>query len=246
MGDFENAALDEVAFAVIGVEGAALGAAAGSATEVACVKVRNGREIQAFSSFVDVGRETAAGAAAGHELTGGAASRHPSFEAIGPVLETLCGDAVVVSDNAASDLKLLPILGRRPSLCTLRLARRCFPELDGYANQLLRYAFGTAPSGTKQPRRALEDARVTAAVLGVLLRRYVELGHAATIDALLEFAATPIPLKSLPFGEYRGKPLTQVPASYLQWIRRRNARFDAQIQEGVRAELERRGLATAG
>ena len=246
MGDFENAALDEVAFAVIGVEGAASGAAAGSAAEVACVKVRNGREIQAFSSFVDLGRDLAAGAAAGHELTGGAAFRHPSPKGISPVLETLCGDAVVVSDNSASDLKLLPIFGQRPSLCTLRLARHCFPELDGYANQLLRYAFQSAPSGANKPRRALDDARVTSAVLGVLFRRYVELGHPATIDALLEFAATPIPLKSLPFGEYRGKPLTQVPASYLQWIRRRNARFDAQIQEGVRAELERRGLATAG
>ncbi len=70
MGDFQNATLDEVAFAVIGVEGAALGATADAVHEVACVKVRNGREIQAFSSFADLGRDTAAGAAAGHELTG--------------------------------------------------------------------------------------------------------------------------------------------------------------------------------
>jgi hypothetical protein len=46
-------------------------------------------------------------------------------------------------------------------------------------------------------------------------------------------------ITSLPFGEYKGVPLGEVPTSYLKWVA--SIRTTSFVREGVVAELLRRG-----
>jgi exodeoxyribonuclease X len=232
--------LSEVTFAVVDVETTGTDPNCDAVVEVACSVVRGGREVRSFTSLVDPGRPIPARASAVHHLRDEDVRGEPSLAEIAPVVALLARGAVVVAHNAVFDRAFLPMLADAPWLCTLRLARHCFPEFDGHANQLLRYALDVRPAGSALAHRALDDVRVTAGVLEALLRRYRDLPRPDNIEALLAFAVAPIPLFSLPFGEHRGKPLTKVPASYLRWVQGRGDRFDDDIQGAIATELARR------
>ena len=246
--------VEDATFAVVDVETTGIDHQEDAVVEVACVVMRNGREVRSFSSLVDPLRAIPPTAAAVHHLTGEMLQGEPPLTALAPILTQLCEGAVVVAHNAAFDLNFLPMLAHRPALCTLRLARHCFPELPGHANQVLRYALsanvGLVPG---VPHRALADAHVTAAVLQILLARYRELGRSNRVDDLVAFADAPITFARLPFGQHRRKPLAEVPATYLRWIvERANPPFDRDVRHTASSELARRvriaapsGFATA-
>jgi exodeoxyribonuclease X len=237
MRDFS---VDEATFAVVDVETTGVNPALDRVVEVACVVVRGGRETQCFSSLVDPDRPIPPRASAIHHLTDRDVAGQPRLEEVAPIVEALCAGAVVTGHNLSFDLRFLTMLQFRSSLCTLRLARHCFPELDGHANQLLRYALEGVPRGYGNAHRALDDARVTASVLQVLLRRYRELGGKDSVEALVSHASSRVAVGVLPFGEHRGKPLDQIPAAYLEWVHGRSKSFDRDITESVSSELERR------
>ena len=231
----------ELTYAVVDVETTGIAPGHDAVVEVACVVVRAGREVRSFSSLVDPGRPIPPRAAAVHHLTDEHVRGEPSLAEIAPIVEQLCANAVVVAHNAEFDLGFLRMLAARPSLCTLRLARHCFPELTSHANQVLRYALEVAPSAEGPAHRALADARVTASLLNVLLRRYCERGEQNDLRSLLEFAQRPIMLGSLPFGRYKDVPLGQIPEGYLHWMLRQHQAFDRDVRHSVLAEIGRRG-----
>lgn len=240
--------LADATFAILDVETTGTDPGRDAVVEVALSIVRCGREVRSFSSLVDPKRPIPARASAVHHLRDDDVAGEPTLTELAPVLERLCQGSIIVAHNAPFDLGFLPMFADGPALCTLRLARHCFPELDGHANQFLRYALGVRlrPAETVVAHRALDDVRVTAAVLEVLLRRYQDLGHPDQIGALLDFAAAPIPLLALPFGEHRGQPLPSVPTSYLTWVQRRGEAFDADIQHAVAQELAQRASRRRG
>jgi len=235
-----DSSLAETSFAVVDVETTGINPAVDRVVEVAVVVVRGGRETRGFHSLIDPGRPIPYRASAIHHLTDRDVAGQPSIEDVAPIIEALCAGAVVTGHNLSFDLRFLTMLHFRPSLCTLRLARHCFPELDGHANQLLRYALDGVSHISGNAHRALDDARVTASVLQVLLRRYRELGGEDSAEALLSHAASRIAIGVLPFGEHRGKSLDQIPAAYLEWVHGRRKSFDRDIADSVSAELERR------
>jgi exodeoxyribonuclease X len=240
----ERRSIGETSFAVIDIETTGIDAGADAIVEIACVVVRGGVETRSFGSLVDPGRRIPPRASAIHHLTDADVRGQLPLSAVEPVLAAMCGDAVLVAHNAAFDLGFLPTLAGAPSLCTLRLARHLFPELDGHANQLLRYAFATRTRDVGPSHRAMADARVTASVLDVLLRRYVEITGTDDVDALVRFAASPVHVASLPFGEHKRKPLADVPAGYLRWVIGPKTSFDADVKAAVAAELNRRRVAS--
>jgi len=234
--------LRDATYAVVDVETTGFDRARDRVVEVACVLVRRGTRVRAFSSLVDPGRPIPARATEVHGIADADVAGAPSMAEVAPLLRRLCSGAIVVAHNAGFDRGFLPMLDGRPNLCTLRLARHLLPELRSHANQALRAALDVQlPADLGEAHRASSDAHVTAAVLEILLRRYLALGYPADCSALLAFAESKITFPRFPFGRHRNVPLPQVPADYLEWmLRADDPPFDDDIRATVTSELSRR------
>src|SRR5574340_1080303 len=87
------------------------------------------------------------------------------------------GDMVFVAHNAGFDYQFLsPHMPEGiPQLCTVRLARRLYPDLENH-----------------------------------------KLG---TIVYALDLANAPVTVTHMPFGAHKGKPLSELPAGYIKWLK---------------------------
>lgn len=103
--------------------------------------------------------------------------------------------------------------GGKPWICTLKVARRLWPECPSHSNQCLRYwlGFELDDALAMPPHRATPDAYVTAHVL-------VRMMAVATIDQMITWTTEPSLLPSVTFGMHRGKKWSELPWSYLEWI----------------------------
>lgn len=164
-------------YAVIDLETTGFSPIDDRVVEAACVLVEDGAIVRSWSTLVDPGRPIPECASRVHGITDADVAHAPPFEWAQCELLTLCEGAIVVAHNAAFDLSFLPLLARLPSLCTLKLARRRFPNAPNHKNQTLREflridellrSHGRPQLVEGMPaHRALADALVTA---GILLR----------------------------------------------------------------------------
>jgi len=125
-------------YAVVDVETTGFNPREDRVVEMACV-VLEGREIvRTWSTLVNPERSIPDYATRVHGITDEHVARAPSFEIAQRMLWRLCFGATVVAHNANFDLSFLPAIAHLPSLCTLRLARHCFPDAPNHKNQTLR------------------------------------------------------------------------------------------------------------
>ncbi len=160
-------------YAVIDVETTGFSPAADRVVEMACVVVRAGQIVEAWSSLVNPGCAIPRRATAVHGITDADVWWAPTFELSQARLYSLCAGATVVAHNARFDLSFLPRLSQLPSLCTVELARRAFPNAPNHKNQTLRAYLGIDADPivpNVAAHRALGDALVTAAILVRCLR----------------------------------------------------------------------------
>jgi DNA polymerase III alpha subunit (gram-positive type) len=234
--------LRDATFAVVDVETTGVDPTVDRVVEVACARIRGGREIDAFSSLVHPGRHIPAVASAVHHLTDREVQFAPALEDLRARLSTMCADAIVVAHNARFDLAFLPFLAQRPSLCTMRLAMRVLPDAPNYKNQVLRYhlCVDGGMHGEAIAHRARGDVQVTSRILTICLERYLAAGGSDDVDALVHRIAAPRRLPTLSFGRHRGIAIEDVPADYLRWLQRESlsASVDARYTAGC--ELRRR------
>jgi exodeoxyribonuclease X len=100
---------------------------------------------------------------------------------------------------------------------TYKNAVTLWPDAPSFKNQVLRYWLGLKLVSYLEnhpvlPHRALGDAYVSA---GILRRQFIE---GLTLPDMVTIAANPVVLPRFHFGEHAGKPLPDVPTSYLEWI----------------------------
>ena len=126
-----------------------------------------------------------------------------------------------------------------PWICTLKAARRLYPDAASHTNQSLRYMLD--PEGldreiAHRSHRALPDAYVSAFILRDMLK-------VATFEDLVSWTTAPAMLTKIQFGKNKGKRFDEVDAGFLRWILDRD--FDADIKATARQELKRRERASA-
>lgn len=149
-----------------------------------------------------------------------------------------------VAHNAAFDAAFLPTLRQRPWICTMRLAKRFFPDASGYSNQFLRYWLKLAVPEAQglAAHRALADAFVTAATLRHLLSKIVDdPAWPQDPSQLGAHLAQPIILKTCGFGKHKGLPWKDVPRSYLTWMLGAGGMTDLDIDTRHTAEFYLKG-----
>lgn len=157
-------------YAVIDLETTGFSPLEDRVVEMACVLVENGSITQSWRSLVNPGRPIPPYATRVHGITDADVAAAPIFPIAQRYLRSLCAGATVVAHNARFDLSFLPELGHLPSLCTVALARRCFPDAPNFKCQTLREYLQIeldAPA-----HRALGDALVTAHILLRCLARF--------------------------------------------------------------------------
>jgi exodeoxyribonuclease X len=239
--------LSETDFAVVDVETTGFDPGRDAVVEVACVRLRGFREIDAFATLVNPERPIPATASAVHHLTDADVAGAPRFAEVERELARRCAGAVIVAHNAPFDLSFLPVLAAGPSLCSMRFAKRAFPEAPNYKNQVLRYHLGiTDPRlGRASAHGALADAIVTSRVFRRCLERYLAAGGPDDVEALLAGLARPAQIDALRFGRFRGLALSDVPDSYLGWVAAEAKSASDDERYSARRELERRSGAAS-
>jgi exodeoxyribonuclease X len=132
------------------------------------------------------------------------------------VIDRYLGADVYVAHNAAFDRPKLPQI-TAPWICTLKLARKLYPELESHSNQYLRYHFmlDVDVPENLHAHRALYDCYVTAALL-LRLNRDARL----TIAQMRDISARPSLLHTMRFGKHKGKTFEEIAGQdqgYLRW-----------------------------
>ena len=131
-------------------------------------------------------------------------------------------DVVLVAHNAGFDRRMLVQSGVHPDLlpprtiCTWRVALHLFPDAPSHSNQVLRYYLGVdVPLCGLAPHRALADALTTAAILEQML-------ETETVERLLELTTLPVLLRTVRFGQHRGKLWEDLDPGMMRWILKRD------------------------
>ena len=186
----------------------------GGIVEIASVDIEFGAICNPMSDFVRPPEAIGFEAMAIHHITEDMVADAPF---ISEVIGRYLGASVYVAHNAAFDKGKLPQIDA-PWICTLKLARKLYPEFESHGNQYLRYRLGlktTLPEGL-YAHRALYDCYVTAELL-------MYMGREAqwTIREMREISASPSLLYRMRFGKHKGKTFEEVAAEdkgYLRWL----------------------------
>jgi DNA polymerase III subunit epsilon len=188
--EFAQVEFGELEFAVIDLETTGWSPRAAAITEVAAVRVRDGRRQGEFASLVNPGVPVPPGI---EELTGISdwmLAAAPKLPAVLPGLLAFSGGCVLVAHNAPFDVGFLQAACAECSLAwppftvldTVMLARQLM-DPDEVPDCKLGTLAGFFQARTAPSHRALADARATADVLGWLIRRLTHHGI-RTLDQL--------------------------------------------------------------
>lgn len=133
---------------------------------------------------------------------------------------------LMVAHNAPFDFpKLKEYMGVEPvALCTLRLARKVFPDAEDHKLATLKFQYGLGRRDGHS-HSALDDVEDTVDLLRLIVQT-----TGMTIQELVELQRTPTVVKIMPFSKHKGQPLEDVPASFWIWLRKQDG-------EGVDSDL---------
>jgi DNA polymerase-3 subunit epsilon len=178
-------------FVVVDVETTGLKPGPAAITEVAAVRVVEGRFVAEFHSLINPGRKVPTVVTRLTGITDDMLQDQPRIDTIFPQLHAFLSSSVVVAHNADFDLSFLNFDARRllsipllnPSLCTLKLARRLLPSLRSRSLDAVAAHLGVS---CLNRHRALGDARITAEIFLILLEQLSAQG-VTTVGQLLDF-----------------------------------------------------------
>ncbi|OWO78952.1 exodeoxyribonuclease X, partial [Photorhabdus luminescens] len=136
---------------------------------------------------------------------------------IDEVIESYKDADYIVAHNAEFDKKMMPEMDA-PFICTLKLAKRLWPNMESHSNQYLRYALKLDVRVTEglHAHRALYDCIVTAA----LFKRIKEVSDWSDKE-MLEISNQPSLLHAFKFGKHKGmtfEEVKQINPGYFSWL----------------------------
>lgn len=162
--------------------------------------------------LIHTGRPMPADARAIHHISGADLVDAAPVERVWTTLRE--GDPSVFVAHQAAFERALFTGGETPWICTLKVARRLWPECPAHSNQCLRYHLNLdLDDALATPaHRAAPDAYVTAAIL-------LEALKLTTIEQMIAWSNQPSLLPgAIAFGKHKGAPWSQVDSGYLHWI----------------------------
>jgi len=169
------------------------------------------------NEFINPGRDIPATAKAVHHITEKMVENAQLADELLPAVFAENID-LFAAHNAEFDSSFADAVGfERRWLCTYRRSLHRIVESPSHKNQVLRYHLGFDDI-EGDAHRAGHDAKVTAEILCYMLNQS-KFDH--TIDSIIAYAENPVFLRgNIGFGKWRDRKWTDVPTSYLQWMRK--------------------------
>lgn len=149
------------------------------------------------------------------------------------------GADVFVAHNAEFERKFFAG-GDRPWICTLRAARRAWPDEASHSLQNLRFSRNLPVVDREYARaahRAGPDAYVTAFLFVDLLKAGL------SPETMIAGSDGPALLPRMPFGKHKGAKFEEIPFDYLKWLR--GTTNDANVKHTIAHEMRRRAAGGA-
>jgi DNA polymerase-3 subunit epsilon len=183
-----------------------------------------------------------------HHITNEMVIGKPLIQNVLPQLLKFIGAGIIVGHGISLDVAFLIENAKRHSIpCnlqqnklidTLRLAR-LYGESPHNSLEKLREHFNIEAEGA---HRAMNDVIVNIDVFKFLSKQF------KTTEQIFDRLKSPILLKAMPLGKHKGRPFSEIPIEYLQWVAHKD--FDQDLLFSVRSEIKRRrkgqGFAQAG
>ncbi len=137
------------------------------------------------------------------------------------------GEMVIVAHKADYDMQYVGphINNLAGTICTLKCARRIYPDADDHKLQTLRYALKLNVEAA-DAHSAAGDVEVCFALLKRLMQ-----DSGLGLEGLIEMSKLPGILK-MPFGKHKGVRLADLPADYVHWLLNK-----AEIKDDLRAAV---------
>jgi exodeoxyribonuclease X len=222
-------------FRVFDTETTGLDPRTDAVVEVAWAIMRgDGTILSSNTTLINPGRPIPADASRVHGIFDRDVAQAPTFEqAVEKYTDLYVPTLPAVCHNASFDSVLLRRSSRLADgnprfLCTLRLAQNLVPGCRSYTLDSLRSSLRLgAHVGGAVAHRAAGDVATTCSLLKHLIDRYLVAGYPDDIEELFNAAI----IQRMPFGKHKGKPLSDIPADYIDWL------LDRDIDDDLRSAL---------
>lgn len=184
--------------------------------EVAFMEIDyNAEVISQESSLIDPEVPITPGAAGVHGIRDVDVADAPTLEEYMTIVKDqpyLKDEWVFIGHNSKFDFaRLGHWFNSTTQLCTLRLARKLWPESPDHKLQTLRM-YLNLPFVRGDAHSALGDVEVCRQILKLAMQ---EFGY--TMEELIAIANEPVEITTMPFGKHRGVLIKDLPAQYKSW-----------------------------
>jgi DNA polymerase-3 subunit epsilon len=208
--------VDEAEFSVIDVETTGLSAKTNRVIEVGLVKVRNYKIVERYESLINPGSYLPGFITQLTGITADDVENAPFFSDIVEDLKHFIGETIICGHNLSFDSSFIKYEflrnGEEPlyneQVCTLKLARRIFPDLR---SKSLTSITKHLKLRNKSPHRALGDAEVTARALIKMIKSLKKESKVKTVDDLLKFQKSSASGKTVKIKESLREDISSLP-----------------------------------
>lgn len=194
-------------------------------------------KIACWESLIDPGIEIPEASKAFHGISDEMVHGRPTIDRVLPEIFEFMKDYIVIGHGINFDLAFLNAAAKRagikldfaknPTIDTLRLAR-LYGKSPSNALQVLREHFEIKEEGA---HRAMGDVIVNIKVFKKLVEKFI------TTESVFQRLELPILLKTMPFGQYQGEPMSKIPLYYLQGLLKKE--FDKDLTFTIKTAIER-------
>jgi DNA polymerase-3 subunit epsilon len=186
----------DACYSVLDVETTGLSASTNNIIEIGIIKVQNNVIIDQYSSFINPGRTIPMYITNITGLTDDDVYDAPFFEDVAYDISEFLNDSIVVGHNLQFDmsfikreLRLAGVEDFKPlQVCTLKIARRLFPQLKSRSLGNLAHYFNIKPIDS---HRATGDAETTALILNRIIKILHDDFDIKNVKQLIEFQFLP-------------------------------------------------------
>lgn len=198
-------------------------------------------ENRSFVHLINPGVPIPAEASAIHNITDEMVATALTFKDVASLLLDFCPQETVLiaHNNDTFDRLFLEAEFKRAGIPlppfqyidTLKWSRKYRSDLPRHTLQSLREAYGFAANTA---HRALDDVIVLHQVFSSMI-------DDLPIETVIELLAKPQVMSRMPFGKHQGKPLNEIPRSYVSWLASTGA-FDKAENTELKQSFEKLGL----